>query len=548
MQERPSAKYQPSDVVDFVIVGSGAAGGVVAKQLATRGYSVVVLEAGPRMAPSDFKHDEFSYWMNGDLAPKTPVTWRRTPKDTAQVGQGGIFRAAVVGGSSVHFTANFWRLHEIDFLERSRLGAIPGADLVDWPIRYADLEPYYSMVDWEVGVSGEPGPFDPPRSRPFPMPPMPVKSSGVLFERGARKLGWHPQPAPMAILSRPFNGRNACQHCGFCIGFGCEFGAKSSTLASVIPVAEATGKCEIRPTSYAARVELEARGRATGVVYFDGDRKEQLQRARAVVLSANGAETPKLLLMSTSSRFPQGLANSSGYVGKHLMFNGNTGTMALFEHPLNEYKSIQVTRIIHDFYDSDPKRGFYGGGGIDGRYQQYPITFALGALPPDSPTWGSDFKRMLGEYFNRTMMFAGHTTSLPVASNSVSLDPTVKDSWGLPALRITYQDHADDLKIMQFMVDRSKEMAEAAGAQKVWAFPVGISSGTAHLLGTCRMGKNPRTSVINSDHRTHDVRNLFLCDGSSMVTSGRGQPTMTIMALAFRAGERMAELAKRGEL
>ncbi len=353
----------------------------------------------------------------------------------------------------------------------------------------------------------------------------------------------------MAILSRPHNGRNACQHCGYCMFFGCEFGAKSSSLASVIPVAEATGKCEVRPNSYARKVELDAKGRAVGVVYFDADKKEQLQRAKAVILSANGAETAKLLLMSADKGFPNGLANSSGYVGKHLMFNGNTDTMALFEHPLNEFKSVQVTRLVHDFYDSDPKRGFYGGGGIDARFQRYPIIFALGAgLPPDAPTWGSDYKRLLGDYFNRTMCVAGHTTSLPVEANSVTLDPTLKDDWGLPALRVTYKDHDDDLKMMQFMVDRSKEIAEAAGAQKVWSQPVQVSGGTAHLLGTCRMGNDPKTSVVNTDHRTHDVPNLFLCDGGSMVTSGRGQPTMTIMALAFRAGERIAGLARRGEI
>lgn len=548
MQARPAAKYPLTETVDFVIVGSGAAGGVIAKQLAARGHSVVVLEMGPRLAPGDFKHDEFAYFINGEIAPKTPVTWRQTEKEEAKAGQGGILRASIVGGSSVHFTANFWRLHEIDFIERSKLGAVPGANLADWPISYAELEPYYTMVDWEVGVSGAPGPFDPPRSKPFPMPPLPVKSSGVLFEKGCLKVGLHPQPAPMAILSQPFRGRNACQHCGYCLGFGCEFGAKSSSLASVIPVAEATGKCEVRSQSYVRRVETDARGRATGVVYFDADKKEQFQPARAVVLCANGAETPKLLLISTASRFPNGLANSSGYVGKHLMFNGQAGTMGLFEQPLNEYKSVQVTRIMHDFYDSDPKRGFYGGGGIDGRFQQYPIIWALGGLPGGSPTWGSEYKKMLAEYFNRSMLCASHTTSLPVETNNVTLDPTVKDDWGLPALRITYRDHDDDLKMMQFLQDRSKEILDAAGAQRVWTFPVQVSGGTAHLLGTCRMGKDPKTSVINPDHRTHDVPNLFLCDGSSMVTSGRGQPTMTIMALAFRAGERISALAKRGEI
>ncbi|HEU5219098.1 MAG TPA: GMC family oxidoreductase [Gemmatimonadales bacterium] len=549
MQTRPRVTYPTSTAVDFVIVGSGASGGVMAKELSTRGFSVVVMEQGPRLDPSQFEHDELKYLFNNGITNPAPTSWRKTEAEEAKVGNGLLLYARLVGGSSVHFTANFWRLHEVDFMERSRLGAIPGADLQDWPITYADLEPYYTKVDWEVGVSGTPGPFDPPRSRPYPLPPMPVKSSGVLFERGARKLGLHPQSSPMAILSKPFNGRNGCQHCGFCIQFGCEFGAKSSSLAAMIPVAEATGKCEIRPNSYVRKVDLDARGRATGVIYFDADRKEQRQRAKAVILCANGAETPRLLFNSASSRFPDGLANSSGYVGKHLMFNGGGGAMGLFEHPLNEYKSIQCTRLSHDFYDSDPKRGFYGGGGMDARFQQYPMTWALGGLPNDAPTWGSEYKQMIGEYFTRTMLVAGHTTSLPVPTNNITLDPTAKDAFGIPALRVTYKDHPDDIKISQFLLDRSMEILDAAGAQKKWvSYPATEQQFTAHLLGTCRMGKDPRTSVVDIDHRTHDVKNLFICDGSSMVTSGRGQPTMTIMALAFRAGERIAGLAKQGAI
>lgn len=549
MQARPRVTYPTSTEVDFVIVGSGAAGGVISKELSTRGFSVVVLEQGPRLDPSQFEHDEFKYVFNNGIANPAPTAWRKTDKDEAQVGAGLLLYARLVGGSSVHFTANFWRLHENDFNERSRLGAVPGADLQDWPITYADLEPYYTKVDWEVGVSGTPGPFDSFRSRPYPLPPMPVKSSGVLFERGARKLGLHPQSSPMAILSKPFNGRNACQHCGYCMQFGCEFGAKSSSLASMIPVAEATGKCEIRPNSYVRAVELDARGRTTGVVYFDASKKEQRQRAKAVVLCANGAETPRLLFNSASSRFPDGLANSSGYVGKNLMFNGGAAAMGVFEHPLNEYRSIQCTRLSHDFYDTDPKRGFYGGGGMDARYQQYPMLWALGGLPSDVPAWGSDYKKMVGDYFNRSMTVAGHTTSLPVPTNNITLDPKAKDGWGIPALRVTYKDHPDDIKISQFLLDKQLEILDAAGAQKKWvAYPATEQAFTAHLLGTCRMGTDPKTSVVDIDHRTHDVRNLFICDGSSMVTSGRGQPTMTIMALAFRAGERIAGLAKRGEI
>jgi choline dehydrogenase-like flavoprotein len=459
-----------------------------------------------------------------------------------------LFYARGVGGSSVHFTANFWRFHEIDFIERSRLGPIAGTGLADWPITYADLEPYYTKVDWEIGVSGAPGPFDPPRSRPYPVPPLPVKSSGVLFEKGALALGWKPFPAPMAILSQPHNGRPACVHCGFCMMHGCEVGAKSSTLAAMIPKAEATGRCEIRTECTVHRLQTDASGRVTDVVYWDREGREQAQRARAVVLSANGAETTRILLLSTSSRFPDGLANSSGKVGKYLMFNGQSYAYGTFEHPLNEYKSVQVTRIIHDFYDSDPRRGFYGGGGIDARFSALPIIFAAWWTPPGAPQWGARYKQWLADSFNHTMEVNAHTTSLPLETNSVSLDPEVKDRWGRPALRATYRDHPDDLAIMTFLRDRAKEIVDAAGARTSWTVPVSAQSVGAHLLGTCRMGNDPRESVVDRFHRTHDVRNLFICDGSSLVTSGRGQPTMTIMALAFRAAENIARFARRGEI
>src|SRR5262249_5345786 len=262
----------------------------------------------------------------------------------------------------------------------------------------------------------------------------------------------HPFPAPMAILSRPYRGRAACVHCGFCMFFGCEVGAKSSTLAALIPLAERTGFCEIRPDSYARKVEVGKNGRVTGVVYFDARRREVFQRANAVVVCANGAETPRLLLMSKSNRFPQGLANSNGLVGKYLMFDAGAICFGLFENPLNEFKSVQVTRLIHDFYDADPKRGFYGGGGIAPGVQFYPATFALWGMPPDAPRWGSKWKAAVAENFNRTMTLLSHSTCLPVEQNSISLDPDVKDAWGLPALRVTFKNHPDDLKTLQFLL------------------------------------------------------------------------------------------------
>jgi choline dehydrogenase-like flavoprotein len=547
----PQITYRPSEEVDFAIVGSGAAGGILAKELATGGFKVVVLEQGPWIRPDEFSHDEIKIAQECQLtnSPREqPQTFRRTPQDKAQPAFPVIY-GRLVGGGSVHFTANFWRFHEIDFIERSRRGAIAGTGFADWSVTYAEMEPYYSKVEWEVGVSGLAGssPFDPPRSKPYPVPPLPVKSSGVIFERAAWKLGWHPFPAPLAVLSQPYRGRAACIHCGRCEAFGCEVGAKSSSLAAMIPLAQRTGRCEIRTASYAYRVETDTQGRATGVAYFDSRRQSQFQKARAVILSANGAETPRLLLMSSSPRFPQGLANSSGLVGKYLMINGYHEVLATFAEPLNEYKSVAVSRVLHDFYELDPQLGFYGGGGIDARLGVPPIAFALSDLPEGTPRWGEAYKQWL-ESYARTMVLASHATSLAVETNSISLDPDLKDAWGLPALCMTYKDHSDDLSTVRYLRDRALEIMDAAKAPKVWAAPVGEQSEAVHLLGTCRMGNDPKTSVVNAHHRTHDVPNLFLCDGSSFVTSGRGQPTMTIEALAFRAAEKIGAAARRGEV
>jgi choline dehydrogenase-like flavoprotein len=546
-------KYKTSDEVDFVIVGSGAAGGVLAKELSSNGFRVVVLEQGPYLTEADFTHNEIEILTLDKLTnhPKLqPTTVRKTPDEKAKP-QRALVYGRCVGGTSVHFTANYWRFHEIDFIERSEVGSIPGASLVDWPITYADLEPYYTKVEWEIGVSGLAGasPFDPPRSKPYPMPPLPVKSSGVLFERAARKLGWHPFPAPMAILSQPRPGRSACVQCGFCLGFGCEVGAKSSSLVAAIRVAERTGRCEVRANSYVHRIELDSNGRAIGAAYFDEKRNTHLQKAKAVVVCANGAETPRLLLLSASKQFPDGLANSSGLVGKNLMFNSGGTVTGVYAEPLNDYKGYCVSRVLHDFYELDKEKvGFCGGGGLDARYDFTPISFALGGIPPETPRWGKEFKATLAHNFTRTMEIFCHGTSLPVENNSFSLDPDLKDAWGLPALRLTYKDHPDDLKLSNWLLERAHAVHEAAGAVKKWSFPAQEQQFGVHLLGTCRMGHNPKSSVINADHRTHDVKNVFLCDGSSLVTSGRGQPTMTIMALAFRAADRITALARRGEL
>ncbi len=548
----PSVQFRSSDEVDFVVIGSGAAGGVMAKELSTAGFRVVVLEQGPYLKEKDFTHDEIKFMRQGYLTnnhKKQPNTFRKLANEPAVL-QPAVGYGRQVGGGTVHFTANYWRFHEVDFEERTRWGGIEGTSIADWPLKYTELEPYYTKAEQEIGISGLAGanPFDPWRSKPYPLPPMPVKSSGVLFDRGAKKLGLHPAPAPVAILSQPYKGRGACMHCGFCEHFGCEVRAKSSTLASVIPVAERTGRCEIRANSYVRSIEVNNSGRVNSVIYFDGTGKEIRQKAKAVVLCANGAETPRLLLLSKSKRFPNGLANNNGMVGRNLMVDTGLLAMGLFDKQLNDYKSIQVTRLLHDFYHSDSKRGFFGGGGIDARFDWYPISFPLEGMPKDVPRWGSDFKKQLAEYFTRTMSLCSHTTCLPVASNTIDLDDVVKDAWGLPATRMTFRNHPDDLKTLKFLLDRQVEILEAAGAKKTWTDTVEEVAFSVHLMGTCRMGTDSKTSVVNADNRAHEVPNLFVVDGSSLVTSGRQQPTATIQALAYRAGERIAMMAKRGEL
>jgi len=314
-------KYKASDAVDFVIVGSGAAGGILAKELSTNGFSVVVLEQGPYLHEKDFSHDEIKFCrkISSPIIPScSPTLFAKRRRIKPSRSARWFMAARLVAPAITSLRISGASTKSIS-RSASKIGAVAGSTLTDWPISYADLEPYYTKVEWEVGVSGLAGasPFYPPRSKPYPMPPLPeLKANGIIFERAARKLGWEPISCADGHSFAATRRRSACINCGFCLGFGCEVGAKSSSLASMIPLAERSGKCEIRPNSYVHKIEVDERGRATGAVYFDEKKNVHLQKAKAVILSANGAETPRLLLLSASNRFPNGLANSSGYVGK----------------------------------------------------------------------------------------------------------------------------------------------------------------------------------------------------------------------------------------
>jgi choline dehydrogenase-like flavoprotein len=295
-------------------------------------------------------------------------------------------------------------------------------------------------------------------------------------------------------------------------------------------------------------VELDASGRATGVKYFDGKKQEQFQRAKAVVVCANGAETPRLLFNSANNSHPNGLANSSGYLGRNFMSNYNTVGVGIFAHEVNGWKGQVVSRIVHDPMILPKDSGIYGGGGSDFRAMMTPMNAALNT-PPGWPRWGGEWKKNLKKVFANSLLAIGHTTQLPVFTHHFDLDPDLKDAWGVPVLRLTFADHENDVAMMKWFGAKGKELLEAAEAEQAMDLGI-VSQGypTVHMLGTARMGNDAKTSVVNADHRAHDVKNLFVVDGSSFVISGRGQPTMTIQALAFRAADRMAALAKAREI
>ncbi|HUE21311.1 MAG TPA: GMC family oxidoreductase, partial [Bryobacteraceae bacterium] len=539
-----------------IVIGSGAAGGIMAKQLSVAGFSVVVLEQGSwgkYGREHEYNKDE---WLgrnanDDDRLMSDPAQQRNTfrPNDKTKAVPGSHSYGCVVGGGTVTYGGSSWRHLPYEFRETSHDPTIPsGTGMADWPITYEELELYYTQAEWELGISGlrVNSPFVAPMTKDYPVPPVPLKSSGALFNTAAAKLGLTVVPGPLAIITKPYMGRAACVNCGICSGYGCQVRARSSSAVTVLPIAEKTGRCEIRVKSYVREISVDNSGRVTGVIYFDAQKREVRQRAKAVILSANGSESARLLLMSKSARFPDGLANSNGVVGKHVMFGNTVSVGALFEHPLNEYKGVISGAGIVDFVHSDPKRGFYGGGRMTARGYLTPLELGLEGLSPEAPRWGAGYKKALREEANHRMTITSFVTQLPLETNRIDLDPDVKDGWGLPAMRITSSAHADDKKNMEFFRQKSIEILEAAGAKKVWAPPVSEARGGAHNRGTCRMGNDPKTSVVDKYHQAHDVPNLFIVDGSNLVTGGRNHPTLTIEALAFRASEHIVRSAKDG--
>jgi choline dehydrogenase-like flavoprotein len=519
----------------------------MAKELSTRGLKVVALEMGPFNTTRHFDQDELKVMhVPGYVQYDQPNTYRRSAQDQAEV-TNSINMQSGVGGSTLHYTGISWRLHESDFRERSLFGTLEGADVQDWPIDYWDLEHYYEKAEYEIGVSGLAGanPFDPPRRKPYPMPPVPRTSSGALADMASQKLGWHAYPTPLAITSVPYDGRPPVMNCGFCEGYACTIQARSSILVTMIPKALKTGNCEIRANCCVREITVDQDGQVDGVIYLDKDMKEHRLESRVVVVCCNGVHTARLLLMSKSTLFPDGLANRSGKVGKHLMFNYYQTARGFFDKDLNEYKGVMDSRVIQDFYDPNPsKYGFFGGGVLEPRGDGEIISFANLNMPR-VPRFGAERKKWILDTYNKYMVALTSMQSMSQESNTIDLDPEVRDKWGLPVPRVTYNVHPNEHKLGDFFRERAKELLDAAGATRVIATPNFVPRGDAHLLGTCRMGNDPKASVVNRFNQSHDIRNLFIVDGSSFVTSGKSNPTLTIQALAFRCADYIIDQMKQ---
>ena len=539
--------------VDVCIVGSGAGGGSLAFALARAGARVVVLEKGPWYQKEDFDHDEIANVRRNKWVPRVAdephLLQMFGDSRPRKATQGWI--ANCVGGGTAHWSGFVYRMHPDDFRMRSRYGSIDGASVADWPISYDDLAPYYDKVEQEIGVSGqaEEHPFAPPRSGPYPLPPLRANPLSELIDQGARSLGLHPFQTPRAILSRPYNGRPACVYCDFCGGYGCEVDAKSSTLAALIPRALSTGRCELRPRCMAFEVTLGRDGRASAVRYYTADGNVEEQGARFVCVSATAIESARLLLNSRSSGFPNGLANGSGLVGKNLTFSTLASGFGEFEvsqlpellrphHPVHF-----LQRSIQDLYFIPERRGGYDKGGTFNFLLPHrnPIATATRlSRRGQPPLWGAELNRALHRYYNdvREIEFEVFGEFLANADTFVSVDGEVKDRWGIPSATIHLRNHPEDVRNSGMLLDKGLGLLRAAGASTTVAASAGD---TTFILqhGTCRFGTDPATSVLNPFCQSHEVSNLFVVDGSFMPTSGGVPSTLTIMANAFRVADHL---------
>ncbi|MDY7226524.1 GMC family oxidoreductase [Hyalangium rubrum] len=548
------------EAVDVCIIGSGAGGAPMALELGRAGFKVVVLEKGAHYRPQDFVHDEI---LNSRRNFFMPLPWDE-PHLVRQGATGRYERtnsawtANCVGGGTVHMSGYFYRLKPVDFRLRSTLGDIKGANLADWPISYEEFAPFYDKAETELGVSGEarPHPFAEPRSGPYPLPPLDVHPIAKEIDRVCQEMKWHPLVTARGILSKPYKGRAACSYCALCGSYGCEVGAKSGTNASLIPQALATGNVELRPKCMARTIEVDKDGKAKSVVYLDPDGVEQEQPAKLIVVSCTAVESARLLLNSTSSRFPKGLANGSGLVGRNLIFSSFGESRATFR--VSKQKASRpwltapdpfINRSIQDFYlMPDERFGFRKGGTMGFMWTHpNPIFAAVGmAGSGKEGVFGKELKdRMRAYRDSRILQFEVYGEFLPTPGTYVTVEPSVKDKYGIPVAGITLDRHPMDFAATRFLVERGEEVLMRLDPDDLER--VGVAGETTILQhGTCRFGKDPATSVLDKDCRAHEVPNLYVVDGSFMPSAGGVTTTLTIAANSFRVAHNLVRKLKKG--
>ncbi len=535
--------------VNAVIVGAGAGGGVVAKELATAGLNVVLLERGKWYTAADCRKDDLFNQRTQVLGAKFGPDEERNPRvavddqgrETVVTPSDGAYcnNAACVGGGTFSYGAQAWRYLEKDFRMRSTYGTVEGSTLDDWPISYADLEPYYEKAEWEMGVSGDDStnPFKAPRRKALPMPPLePGREHRTLWPV-AQRLGLHPFHIPMLRNSVPYNGRRSCMRCRWCVGFACEVNARTGTHNTVIPTALATGNCELRTDCMTREILLDSGGRATGVAYYDAKYRLQQQTADIVIVSGGAVESPRLLLNSRHRLFPNGLGNRYDVVGRNLQGHSYTGALGLFDFETFDDIGPGATIAICDYNHGNP--GLAGGAMLANEFIRLPIQF-LNQVPASVPRWGLAHKAFVRDTYRRTIVVMGPVQEMPMASARVQVDAKVKDRWGIPVARLSGGRHPHTLEIAQFISGKAEAWLKEAGAVKTWRRSVPKTlSGGQHQAGTCRMGNDPKTSVVNASCRLHEVENVYVVDASVHVTNGGFNPALTILANAYRVSAQL---------